>query len=836
MATSVGENGHPGWSNHVPMAIISVGGKVTGWSEGARKLLGYDPPEIVGHPVSDLLINGEYPEVAGPCLLDAREWSGTAAVRHRDGHRVELPLHLHPTFRDDGTTQAFVVTATAGAVEAESDRRMVEWAFAQSSVALSTYSTTSRSWQGNAVAHDGEQPSPAGRMTGRPADGDGAQTAAGHAGAAESTQGQAAEAGSWPYSDLLGGGRSDEGFLRCVRRVAEEAKPGRYEHLAPATPSTHRRAWTIEMWPVRSPDTGRVAGVGAAAFDSTEQVAARQRLALLKEAGSRIGTTLNARRTVQELTHLAVPRFADSVSVDLLDSVTRGKEPPPGPADAAVVLRRVAHQTADGLPEADTEIGEVDTYPPRSPPARALTSGRTVLCGTDDPDFTRWVAAGVAGSGAAAEHGFHSIMATPLRARGLTLGVVVFARADGSDPYEQDDVLLAEELANRAAGSVDNAGRFSRERANALTFQRSLLPRHFPKQAAVEVAHRYLPIGRGAEVGGDWFDVVPLSGTRVALVVGDVVGHGIHASAAMGRLRTAVRTLAGVDLPPDELLTHLDELVTHLTSDNDVRNEPDPGQIGATCLYAVYDPVSRICTMASAGHVPPVVLFPDGTARVVPLTPGPILGVGGLPFEPTELELPEGSLLSLYTDGLIEARGHDLGVGLERLCRALASAEPSLDVTCDIILKALLPESPADDVALLLARTRALHTDQVAAWSLPSDPAIVADARAQASRQLATWGLTDAASITELVVSELVTNAIRYGDAPIGLRLIRDRTLICEVSDASSTSPHLRRARTYDEGGRGLHMVTQLTQGWGTRQTPTGKTIWAEQRLPAGGP
>jgi anti-sigma regulatory factor (Ser/Thr protein kinase) len=302
----------------------------------------------------------------------------------------------------------------------------------------------------------------------------------------------------------------------------------------------------------------------------------------------------------------------------------------------------------------------------------------------------------------------------------------------------------------------------------------------------------------------------------------------------MGRLRTAVRTLADVDLPPDELLTHLDDLVTHLTSDDDSIPEDMPfvGEIGATCLYAVYDPVSRICTIASAGHPPPAVLFPDGTVSVVEISPGPLLGVGGLPFEATELELPEGSLLAFYTDGLIEARAHDIGLGLDRLCEALASPVPSLEVTCDAVLKALLPESPADDVALLLARTRALHTDQVAAWSLPSDPAIVADARAQASRQLAVWGLEEAAFVTELVVSELVTNAIRYGAVPIGLRLIRDRTLICEVSDANSTAPHLRRARTFDEGGRGLHMVAQLTQGWGTRQTPTGKTIWAEQPLP----
>jgi serine phosphatase RsbU (regulator of sigma subunit) len=462
-----------------------------------------------------------------------------------------------------------------------------------------------------------------------------------------------------------------------------------------------------------------------------------------------------------------------------------------------------------------------------------------VLSGIDDPGFVRWIGEHVRRTRRAREYGFHSVMATPLRARGITLGVAVFTRGKDSPPFQQDDLILAEELAGRAAVGVDNARRYTRERTNALTLQRSLLPRDLPKQAAVEVAYRYLPAGTGAGVGGDWFDVVPLSGTRVALVVGDVVGHGIHASATMGRLRTAVRTLADVDLPPDELLTHLDDLVIHLTTDDDSvvgRFREDTGEIGATCLYAVYDPVSRVCTMASAGHVPPAVLLPDGTISVVRLTPGPLLGVGGLPFESTELELPEGSLLAFYTDGLIQAREHDVGVGLERLCEALASPVPSLDVTCDAILKALLPDSPPDDVALLLARTRALHADQVAAWALPSDPAIVADARAQATRQLALWGLDDAAFVTELVVSELVTNAIRYGDVPIGLRLIRDRTLICEVSDASSTAPHLRRARTYDEGGRGLHMVAQLTQGWGTRQTAGGKTIWAEQPLPAAGP
>ncbi|ELS55222.1 putative magnesium or manganese-dependent protein phosphatase [Streptomyces viridochromogenes Tue57] len=792
MATFDQELGHYGWSPDAATATISPEGVVTGWSEGARRLLGYRASEAVGRAAADLLVDRK---ATGFTAVGSQEWTGTAALRHRDGHRVELTLHARPLLDGAEATQALVVTAATGTAGSARDRRMLEWAFAQSSIALSTYNASSDSWRLNSDAR----------------------------------------------ADPLGDARSDEGFLRCVRRVAEKAVPMRYEVFTPAPPSssaTRRRSWIVELWPVRDPDSGEVAGVGTAAFDSSEQYAARQRLALLNEAGTRVGTTLNVGRTAQELADLAVPRLADFASVDLLDSVMRGEEPVPGPVDAAVVLRRVAHQSVTegaDVPEAAVELGGIDTYPPFSPPARSLAGGRPVLSGKEDPDFTRWVAAHEARAAVVREHGFHSVMAVPLRARGIILGVAVFVRAKGSPPFQQDDLVLAEELAGRAAVGVDNARRYTRERTNALTLQRSLLPRDLPQQAAVEVAYRYLPAGTGAGVGGDWFDVVPLSGTRVALVVGDVVGHGIHASATMGRLRTAVRTLADVDLPPDELLTHLDDLVTHLTSDDDniVRDLPYTGGVGATCLYAVYDPVSRICTLASAGHVPPAVLLPDGSVSIVRLTPGPLLGVGGLPFEATELELPEGSLLAFYTDGLI-ARDRDVGLGLERLCQALTDTVPSLEDGCDAVLDALLPESPADDVALLLARTRALHADQVAAWALPSDPAIVADARAQASRQLAAWGLQEAAFVTELVVSELVTNAIRYGDVPIGLRLIRDRTLICEVSDASSTAPHLRRARTYDEGGRGLHMVAQLTQGWGTRQTPTGKTIWAEQPLPVG--
>jgi PAS domain S-box-containing protein len=361
-----------------------------------------------------------------------------------------------------------------------------------------------------------------------------------------------------------------------------------------------------------------------------------------------------------------------------------------------------------------------------------------------------------------------------------------------------------------------------------LALQRSLLPHHRPAQLAVETATRYLPADPQAGVGGDWFDVIPLSGARVALVVGDVVGHGIHASATMGRLRTAVRTLADVDLPPDELLTQLDDLILEEIEEG----IESVGEVGATCLYVVYDPVSRHCTLASAGHLAPAVVTPDGSVDVVPVAPGPPLGVGGLPFEATELELSEGSLLVLYTDGLVEARDRDIDSGLRTLLRVLAEPAPSLEMTCDSVLKELMPGRPDDDVALLVARTHALGPSHVASWDLPADPAFVADARRHAADQLLTWGLQEAAATTELIVSELVTNAIRHASGPIQLRLIRNAALICEVSDASSTSPHPRRARDLDEGGRGLFLVGQLTERWGTRHTLTGKTIWAEQPRP----
>ncbi|MEU6777264.1 SpoIIE family protein phosphatase [Streptomyces sp. NPDC046759] len=770
------------------VAVIDALGTVTAWSEGARQLTGRPAGDVVGRPATELLA-GHVPED----ILTAR--AGTVALRHRDGHRVQVALTFCPVAGADGKPGGFVVTAGA------SGTTLAAEAFEQASMSMSVFDLQQRYLRVNGVAA---------QVLGIPED---------------------ALLGRH-FPETVDEAEYHSGFLEHLRQVAETGQPVRYESFVTGPAQSREHAWSIEMWPLRD-GSGEPTAVALAAFDSSEQYWARRRLALLNEAATAIGTTLDVVRTAEELIGILVPRYADFAAVDLLDWVL-GADEPPMVADDGVVLHRVAHgSTREGNPGAAARIGEIDVYPPGSPPARALREGHVVLSKAGEPGFAEWLAERNARSpeGRPYREGVHSLIAMPLRARGTTLGVAVCVRKAHPHDYVPDDAVFAEELGSRAAVCIDNARRFARERSTALALQHSLLPSGLPGQAAVEVAHRYLPCGSLAGIGGDWFDVIPLSGGRVGLVVGDVVGHGIQSSATMGRLRTAVRTLADVDLPPDELLTHLDDLVTHLAAED---SREEIAELGATCLYGVYDPVSRRLGLAAAGHPAPAVVLPGGTPEFVPMSAGPPLGVGGLPFEATELELPEGSVLAFYTDGLLEDRDRDPDGSTEELRRALGAPADSLGALCDGVLKALLPEQPGDDVALLLVCTRALGADRVATWDVPPDPAEVAAFRQAAGEQLTAWGLDEAAFVTELVVSELVTNAIRYGEPPIQLRLIRDRALICEVSDASSTSPHLRRAHAYDEGGRGLLLVAQLTQRWGSRQTGRGKTIWAEQALPAG--
>ena len=554
---------------------------------------------------------------------------------------------------------------------------------------------------------------------------------------------------------------------------------------------------------------------------------ARRRLKLLYDATGAVGTTLDVTRTAQELAQVPVPHFADFVTVDLAECVLSGGEPPPG---GDVALRRVAVHGITEDPDFFIPLGSTFHMVPVTPQAWAFGHGQAVL----EPDLARstsWQAQDPARAEAILDAGIHSRIAVPLGARGVLLGMVIFWRSEKPGPFEEEDLSLAEELVARAAVSIDNARRYTREHSVAATLQHSLLPRELPETSAVDLAYRYLTAE--SEVGGDWFDVIPLPGARIALCVGDVVGHGLHAAATMGRLRTAVHTFSALDLPPEEVLWHLDDLVARLDQDTTAASGGTATITGATCVYAIYDPTSRLCTMALAGHPPPAVVLPDGTVNFPDVPAGPPLGlVSALPYESLALTLPESSQLLLYTDGLIEDRDCDVDERMMLLRKTLSQNGRDPEQTCTAVLDALLPTRPADDVALLVARTHALPEDRIAAWDVDPDPASVAGVRSLAVAQVEHWGLDEASFATELILSELVTNAIRYGTPPIRVRLVYDRTLICEVSDTSSTSPHLRHATTTDEGGRGLFLVAELADRWGTRYLPAGKIIWSEQAIP----
>ncbi|MDT9691424.1 SpoIIE family protein phosphatase [Streptomyces sp. P9(2023)] len=615
------------------------------------------------------------------------------------------------------------------------------------------------------------------------------------------------------------------------------------------------RLLAVNVRPTK-PYRGRPTGTVMTVRDSTELATvsgraevARGRLQLLYEAGVRIGTTLDVVRTAEELSEVAVPRFADFVTVELLEPVLRGEEP----SGAFTEMRRTA-LTGVRPDHPFQPVGDlIRCVVPTTPMAQALDSGHAVLV-DDLSTADGWRAQDPEGASASLAYGLHSLVAVPLLARGVVLGMANFWRSETEEAFGEEDLNFAEELTARAAVSIDNARRFTREHEMAVTLQRSLLPRILPDLSAVDVAYRYLPAKAG--VGGDWFDVIPLPGARVALVVGDVVGHGLHAAATMGRLRTAVLNFSTLDLPPDELLGHLDELIDRIdridqdaserrradtTEDSGAPGGTGPGRAeddagreritGATCLYVIYDPADGRCTMARAGHPGPALVHQDGRVEFPELPAGLPLGVGGMPFETSELQLPEGSRLVLFTDGLLEDRDRDFDTGLGMLRDALATTGRSPEQACADVLQALLVPAPDDDIALLVADTRRLEAERIAEWDVTVDPADVSRVRNAGAAQLAAWDLEEIAFTAELILSELITNAIRYGAEPIRVRLLRDRRLICEISDGSSTAPHLRYAATTDEGGRGLFLVAQFAERWGTRYTERGKVIWAELPL-----
>ncbi|WP_406309033.1 SpoIIE family protein phosphatase [Streptomyces sp. NBC_00623] len=767
-------------------AVLDNRGAVLRWTKTAEDLTGFRAEEVCGRPAQELV--ADLPDD----LRDATEMPASGRVRlwHQCGDTVDV------TFRTTkvGSAEFLVLAApTHHVADHEQGAALLRALSAQDRITIAVHDTDLSTVQTNATPGplDGCPVQPGARL-----------------------------------SDVLCA-KDAENLEAVLRQVLETGAPVIRRNQQVSWRHDPARQQALSLSAFRLEDArGRPTGVAALYMDNADQMRARRNLDLAREVAEQVGGSLDVVRTAQDLADVLAPAFGDLAAVDLAHSVFGGEEPSQRLGGAAMGNAALAPVTA-GWP-AGIKHGDPVPPLPDHPLLRSFRHGETVVFGLDDfiamvsdPQLVEYLVPKDA----------HSVMVAPLHARGLTLGAITAWRCGRSDPFTEDEADLMRQIASRGALAIDNARRYTREHRAAVALQQRLLPPATTDTPAAETTGVYLPAGNGAEIRGDWYDAIALPSLRVALVAGDVIGHGMLATATMGRLRAAIQTLADLELEPDEVLARIADLVQRLVAEA----PPDHHDvIGATCLYAVYDPVTQRCAIASAGHLPPVVVRPDGTAEVVAISPGPPLAIGGLPYETTVIDLEPGSVLALCTNGLIEQRDRDIDQGLRCLTDALAAScrpERALDETGRALLANLTDHAPRDDAALLLARTRAITAEDTAHWEIPADPAAVCKARAWATRQLTTWGLEDLLFSTELIVSELVTNAIRYGRQPAELRLIRHDVLVCEVTDSSGTQPRLRRAATTDEGGRGLFLVAQLGQRWGCRHGQNRKTIWSEQLI-----
>ncbi|MEV0381151.1 SpoIIE family protein phosphatase [Nonomuraea sp. NPDC050643] len=657
--------------------VIDTEGTVIGWTPAAEELLGYRAAEILDRSGA-LLLMPERAAAWDARYGDQEHWSGFAEARHRDGTRILVHVE---GFRlvTPGERPAWLVEATPAT--AGGAGRVCSWVeplIRRTPVAMAIWDRDLRCVWLNEAAERLRTVFPYYRL-GRSL--------------TESLPGVHAEAARETMRKVLKDG------VPQLDREARWNAPGHHED----------RTLSTSLFRLEGVD-GRPLGVCTVAIDISHS-AARDRLAMLREASVRIGSTLDVKKTAQELADLAVPVLADYVTIDLAESVLPDTEPLQRLAATDVsipVFRRAGVASIhDGIPESLWPLGQAVFVPPSSPFTEVLSSGRAHFEPVMNTSSGTWLDQDPQRAVVIHETGMHSLIIIPLKARGDILGVAVFVRTDNPEPFTRDDLLLAEELGARAALSLDNARQYTRERTAALALQRDLLPRNLTGGGAVQVASHYLPSDVHDGVGGDWFDAIPLRDGRVALVVGDVTGHGINAAATMGRLRTAVRTLTYLGLPPDELLAHLDDLVVRL-AEEDAGPDGFPDAAGATCVYAVYDPATRRCTMAGAGHPPPAIVAPSGEVTFPRPPSGTPIGLGLGSYQALDLELPGGSLIALYTDGLIETREADIEAGIGRLGAALARAAAlPLERVCAAVIRSMVGDTGSeDDIALLVARTR----------------------------------------------------------------------------------------------------------------------------------
>ncbi|MGH6655611.1 MAG: SpoIIE family protein phosphatase [Actinocrinis sp.] len=784
--------------DRIAVFVLDRERRIERWSPAAARLTGRPVERAVGAGVGTLFADGVGAQAAQ--LFRAAAETGSSAgflpVRHADGRIFDVGFRADALRTPDGRDQVQVLAIDAGGLRRDGFAHAVfQTLFDQVPIGIAVYDEQRRFMRVNRAfaEYDGlSAPEHVGRR----------------------------------IEEVLSG--IDDSVPLLQQHVLDTGEPVRDAFVkagavkagtTAAADAGDRRFWSMSHARLASAD-GQVLGLTGVIVDVTERQLAferdeanRRRAAVLSAVGDRVAAALDPQRAADELAQALVPAFCDSAAIYLLDSADDDRTNQAG--------MRITASRGETVSRHDDPSGEFGTALLETLDASLATGHARVVRESDNRGIV-----------------------VPLVAHDALLGAVHFTRAARRERFTAADLETVDELAARAAISMDNARLYARERDTALLLQRSLLPERLPTVEGTRVAYRYRPGSVGAQVGGDWFDVIPLPSRRVAFVVGDVMGSGLRAAGIMGQFRTAARTLAQLDLTPAQVLRELDELARSMSESH-----------LATCVYAIYNPVEGECVMASAGHPPPLLVGPGGGVDLVHLEPGAPLGVGGQRFEEYAFAVDPASALALYTDGLVEARDRDIESGIDELLGAVSKSAPAsanaaddgrwLESTCDAAFEALLGPRSVDDATLLLAALDRFPQDQIASWVLTSQPTVAARARELVRRQLDEWAARDAeknaddsglappvndtTDVVELLVSELVTNALRYGRGPIGLRLLRSASsVVCEVSDEFDAAPRLRTVHHADEGGRGLYLVDQLSLDWGSRTTPHGKIVWFE--------
>ncbi|SNX56354.1 PAS domain S-box-containing protein [Streptomyces sp. TLI_55] len=661
----------------VASVVLDTQGRIVLWSPQAEELFGYSAREALGQFAARIMVHEQYLDLVVKLFADVmatgQSWAGAFPIRRKDGTTRLVEFRNMRLLDDHGDVFALGLAADQSTVRGlERDVALSTRVVAHSPIGLAVLDTDLRYVSVNPALE---------RLNGVPA---------------EDHLGRTIHE-VLPHIDAAALEAAALDVLKTGRPLVDHETVGH----TPADPD-EEHAWSISLY--RLEDAfGTVLGVAASVVDVTEEhraaveaESARRRLAVIADASARIGTTLELDRTARELADVAVPELADIAAVDLLEAVVDGRRSSLGPTEPAVIRALAVKADDEASPALDAADppGQVARYGPDRLVTECVRTGDPVLVAeVEEADLPR-IARSPEAAGLLARAGVHSYLAVPLIARGEVLGALDLKRTANPLPFSEDDLLLARELAARAAVQIDNARWYQNARDTALTLQRSLLPSHPPVTGGLEVASRYQPAGATAEVGGDWFDVIPLDGCKTALVVGDVMGSGINAAATMGRLRTATNTLASLDLEPARLLEHLDRITQDL--DHSI----------ATCVYAVHDPHLRQCRIANAGHLPPVRLRAGRKPELLELPTGAPLGVGGVAFSTTTVDLDPGDRLVFYTDGLVETRQHPLDERLDALLELLDGPDRPLEEVCDLLVRTLHQPDNSDDVALLIARAQ----------------------------------------------------------------------------------------------------------------------------------